>query len=140
MGSHKSLVHYPFFDDCSILTTITSPIDFKELFNLRHVMARNVVERIFGILKARFTILTARPRYNLDIVAQLPLALAALHNFIQIHDPNEIGDLLQEDPVEHVAGELADGFPNAAERQVVNERPDEIAKAMWAQYQTYQMN
>ena len=105
-------------------------------------MARNVVEQIFGIIKARFTILTARPRYNLDIVARLPPALAALHNFIRIHDPDEIGEFLQEDPVEPrpVARELADGFPNAAERQAANVRQDEIAQAMWAQYQAYQMN
>ena len=144
MGSRESSIRYPFFfGNCSIIITITSPIDFKELFNLCHAMARNVVERIFGILKARFTILTSRPRYNLDIVARLPPALAALHNFIRIHDLNEIGDFLQEDPVEpleRVAGELADGFPNAAERQVANERRDEIAQAMWAQYQAYRMN
>ena len=102
-------------------------------------MVHNIVEQIFGILKAHFTILTACPCYNLDIVAWLPLALAALHNFIWIHDPNEISDFLQEDPVECVVGELADGFPNAAERHVVNEWWDEIAKAMWAQYQAYQM-
>ena len=105
-------------------------------------MACNVVEWIFGIIKAFFTILTACPRYNIDIVARLPPALAALHNFIRIHDPDEIGEFLQEDPVEpgHVARELADGFPNAAERQAANVRRDEIAQAMWAQYQAYQMN
>ena len=123
---------------------ITSPANAEELFNLCHTMARNVVERIFGILKARFTILTSHPRYNLDIVARLPPALAALHNFIHIHDPNEICDFLQDnsDLEPGYMGELAEGFPDAVERQAANTRRDEIAQAMWIQYQVYhhQMN
>jgi hypothetical protein len=34
-------------------------------------------------------------------------------------------------------GELAGGFPNVAERQAANARRDEIAQAMWIQYQEY---
>lgn len=118
---------------------ITSPTNSKELFNLRHAMARNVVERIFGILKSRFAILTSRPRYNLDVVARLPPALAALHNFIRINDPKEISDFLQEDPDLEFGyvGELAGGFPKAAERQEANIRRDEMAEAMWNQYKAY---
>lgn len=119
------------------MTVITSPIDAEELFNLRHAMARNIVEQIFGILKACFTILTSCPRYNLDIVAQLPPALTALHNFIHIHDPNEINDFLQDDPdlEPRYVGELADGYPSAAEKQAANAWWDKIAQAMWMQYQ-----
>ena len=96
---------------------ITSPANAEELFNLCHAMACNVVEQIFGILKAHFTILTSHPRYNLDIVARLTPALAALHNFICIHDPNEICDFLQDnsDLEPGYMGELAGGFPDAVE-------------------------
>ena len=39
-------------------------------------------------------------------------------------------------------GELAGGFPDAVGRQAANTRRDEIAQAMWIQYQVYhhQMN
>jgi hypothetical protein len=102
-------------------------------------MARNVVERIFGILKARFTILRSHPRYNLDTVARLAPSLAALHNFIRICDPDEINEFLQGEPdlEPRNVGELAGGFPNEAERQVANVRRDEIAQAMWIQYQVH---
>ncbi|XP_026434306.1 protein ALP1-like [Papaver somniferum] len=38
----------------------------KELFNLRHSSLRNVVERVLGILKRRFTILQVQPQYPYD--------------------------------------------------------------------------
>ena len=59
-----------------------SPKDKKELFNLRHAQARNVIERIFGVLKRRFRILLLAPEYNIEIQNRIPAALAALHNFI----------------------------------------------------------
>ncbi len=34
------------------------PQNPKELFNLRHAQLRNVVERIFGVVKKRFPVLT----------------------------------------------------------------------------------
>ena len=79
----------------------------------------------------------------MDIQACLPPALAAVHNFIQKHDPNDIADFDDvEDPqpgahMEGAAaeGQLADGLPRTAERQQTNERWDRIAQDMWVQYQ-----
>jgi len=64
------------------------PANKEELFNLHHSSARNVIERIFGVMKHRFRILLLAPEYSLEIQARIPAALAAIHNFIRSHDPN----------------------------------------------------
>lgn len=66
-----------------------SPKDAKELFNLRHAQARNVIERIFGVLKQRFRILLLPPHYPLDFQPCIPVALCALQNYIQEIDKDE---------------------------------------------------
>lgn len=71
----------------------------------------------------------------MEIQARIPVSLAALHNFIRIHDPKEIpiigsgsrnstGDLDAEED-DHVA---------QIGREEVDERRDQIAEAMWADY------
>ena len=102
-------------------------------------MARNVIERIFGVLKRRFRILVVPPEINMSLQARVPAALAAIHNFIQEHDPLDFDDedILDPDPGTCV-GELAGGLPRAAERERANHRRDDIAKRMWAQYRSYQ--
>ncbi|XP_028236861.1 protein ALP1-like [Glycine soja] len=55
----------------------------KELFNLRHASLRNVIERIFGIFKSRFTIFKSAPPFLFKTQAELVLACAALHNFLR---------------------------------------------------------
>ena len=48
----------------------------------------------------------------MDIRARLPPALAALHNFIRIHDPDEIVDILPPDNVDiEATGALAMELP-----------------------------
>jgi len=55
----------------------------EELFNLRHSQLRNVVERIFGVLKRKFPILRAQPEYPMQSQVKIVLALTGLHNFIR---------------------------------------------------------
>lgn len=61
---------------------------------MRHASARNVVERIFGVIKKRWGILTQPPHFSMGIQVQVPPALAALHNFIMDYDPNNIEEYL----------------------------------------------
>ena len=100
------------------------PTNADELFNLWHAMARNIIERIFGVLKRRFRILVYPAEINMDLQACIPAALAAIHNFIRIHDPNELTSFTEPANLERgfVSGELAAGLMRMAERRRANVR------------------
>ena len=53
----------------SVLTFTTRPCNREELFNLRHASLRNVIERIFGVLKHQFHVLQLPLEYSMDIQA-----------------------------------------------------------------------
>ncbi|XP_074327416.1 uncharacterized protein LOC141665336 [Apium graveolens] len=59
------------------------PRNANELFNLCHSSLRNVIERIFGIFKSRFTIFKIAPPFPFQVQAELVLACAGLHNFLR---------------------------------------------------------
>ena len=59
------------------------PENEKELFNLRHASLRNVIERIFGIFKSRFTIFKSAPPFPFKTQVEIVLACVALHNFLR---------------------------------------------------------
>ena len=73
----------------------------------------------------------------MDYQARIPAALAANHNFICIHDPDELEDFVDADDTEQefFAEELAEGQTRTAERRRANTRRDGIAAKMWRQYQ-----
>ena len=110
----------------------------EELFDLQHASARNVIKHIFGVLKRHFRILHLASEYKMEVQTRIPVSLAALHNFIRIHDP-------KEGPV---FGSGSDNFTGDAEGQEdyvapvsqhgnvdMDESQDKIAEAMWADYQ-----
>jgi hypothetical protein len=104
---------------------------------LRHASARNVIERIFGVLKRRFRILVHPAEIDMAFQARIPPALAAIHNFIRVHDPEELAGFPESESFESgfISGELAAGQTRPAERRQANTRRDEVAAAMWVQYQ-----
>lgn len=117
---------------------ISRPANKEELYNLRHASARNVVERIFGILKRRFRILLLAPEYCMDIQARIPPALCAIHNFIRIHDPQDIenfADVVDGYGDEAGSGTLAEHAVTQAEKERAGAKRDAIANQMWEDYQ-----
>nr|KAJ0188007.1 hypothetical protein LSAT_V11C900454930 [Lactuca sativa] len=59
------------------------PTTPKELFNMRHSSARNVIERYFCILKARWEILRDNSYYPIDLKNKIIMAFCLLHNYIR---------------------------------------------------------
>ena len=75
----------------------------------------------------------------MDLQACLPPALAAIHNFICDIDPIDINDFTEAENMQPGwrSGDLADALPHRAERERANNRRDDIANAMWDQYQQH---
>ncbi|KAI3877984.1 hypothetical protein MKX03_027162 [Papaver bracteatum] len=61
------------------------PRTAREKFNHAHSSLRNIIERCFGVLKARFPILKMMPSYSLHKQINIVIAACAIHNFIRIH-------------------------------------------------------
>lgn len=112
---------------------------------MRHAQLRNEIERIFGVLKRRFRILTFAPEYDLSIQARIPVAMAAMHNFILTHEPLNIpegpaGDDYPEprgdfhDPDHRASSEDAIAAEADNQERIGDARREEIANAMWADY------
>jgi hypothetical protein len=117
-------------------------VNAKELFNLRHAQARNVIEHIFGVLKQRFRILLLPPRYPLDFQPRIPVALCALQNFIQKFDKDE--GAIPTDPFQaaqtYIDNDQDDGFiaaDNEEGNSEVKARRMNIANEMWESYLNY---
>ncbi|KAJ7085377.1 hypothetical protein B0H15DRAFT_783006, partial [Mycena belliarum] len=104
----------------------------------------------FGVSKRRFRLMNVAPEYSAQTQAKIPCALAALHNFIRIHDPDDFsddgpgqggprnptftlreidGDNRREFPEEELGR-----FVSPAEKARAEAFRDGIAQEMWAQY------
>ncbi|KAL4356269.1 hypothetical protein AHAS_Ahas09G0069800 [Arachis hypogaea] len=68
----------------------------QEFFNMKHSQARNVIERAFGVLKARWRILRGRSFYPIKTQGRIITSCCLLHNHIRkvmVMDPiDEIED------------------------------------------------
>jgi len=108
----------------------------QELFNLRHSVLRNVVERTFGIFKGRFQILLTAPPFSMETQVKLIYALAALHNFL-----TSTGGDDGEEPVEvdeRDGGPLFGNRPtekDASGMTAMAQRREAITEEMWVAYE-----
>ncbi|VDC03190.1 unnamed protein product [Peniophora sp. CBMAI 1063] len=120
------------------------PQNAEELFNLRHAQARNIIERMFGVLKKEFKMACEPSDYSIRTQCLIPSALMLLHNFFRIYDPERHSDELRistQDELAHAVDPHGDNAPVATTAAAASEdarasaRRDQIAQAMWRQYQ-----
>lgn len=69
------------------------PNTAEEFFNMKHSSARNVIERLFGLIKNRWAILRSPSYYPIKIQNHIIMACCLLHNFIK----QEMGDYQLEE-------------------------------------------
>ncbi|KAJ7687955.1 hypothetical protein B0H17DRAFT_839145, partial [Mycena rosella] len=104
----------------------------------------------FGVSKSRFRLMNVAPEYSVQTQAKIPCALAALHNFIRVHDPDDFADdgpghggprntmfTLREidgDERREFPEEELGRFISPAEKTRAEAFRDQIAQEMWEQY------
>ena len=108
---------------------------------MRHSSLRNVAERVYGVAKKRFPLLSGMTSYPFPTQVSLVMTCMFLHNFVrknQIH--NDAFDHLDDD---EMYGENDDGNVHeydeyvddpASHNDAVDWRND-IAQRMWDDYQ-----
>ena len=63
--------------------TAREPRNAKERYNHLHSSCRMVIERTFGVWKARFAILANMPMYTINTQTDIVLATMTVHNYIR---------------------------------------------------------
>ncbi|CAN0830870.1 hypothetical protein LINGRAPRIM_LOCUS3397 [Linum grandiflorum] len=112
----------------------------EELFNYRHSSLRNVIERCFGVLKARFPILKFMRSYSFRKQTWIVIACCTIHNFIRLYAVkdklfDEFEDGAPEDAnPEEVA--LTEYNNNSTQVRQMAERRDSIANQIWNDHQS----
>jgi hypothetical protein len=59
------------------------PTTAKEFFNMKHSLARNIIERCFGLIKLRWAILRSPSFYPIKTHNQIIMACCLLHNYMR---------------------------------------------------------
>jgi hypothetical protein len=117
-----------------LLLICCRPQNYKELFNLRHAKLRNIIERQYGTIKARFPILTNAPQFpEVGMSVAVTYACFALSNFIRCYDGELDFQLVAEDAANAFANGAAQDVPAATQREGERKR-DAIAMRMWNDY------
>lgn len=122
----------------------SKPQTKQELFNLRHSSLRNVIERLFGVIKRRFRILQTAPEHPMRTQVGLIYALTALNNFIHHHNNGISDDIDNEITSEEASNDVEDKdeedeSSNHLEKdsKFINAKREDIATQMWIQYRQH---
>jgi hypothetical protein len=104
---------------------------------------RNVIERLFGVLKREFKMAREPNEYPIHIQCLIHLSLTLLHNFLRVWEPSRFSDELdpkhwrQPADMNSSNEDGADDAPQPSGARVSchDALREKIATEMWMQYQ-----
>ncbi|XP_074348641.1 uncharacterized protein LOC141687308 [Apium graveolens] len=112
----------------------------EEKFNHAHAKLRNVIERAYGVLKARFPILKQMAPYSFSTQRDIVIACIAVHNFIRKKkledelfdrcDQASLSDSDGEGDEEDLEGPMNDTQWGSQATQYMNDLRDQIAQKL----------
>ena len=117
------------------------PENSKELFNLRHASLRNVVERIFGVLKRKYQILRTPSEYSVYTQTRIILACTCLYNWVRTEEGIMADKFLEiRRDTSTITGDIQPVViysvgSNTSKR--MDTFRDELAERMWLDYKRY---
>ena len=117
------------------------PENAKELFNLRYASLRNVVERIFSVVKRKYQVLRTPSEYSIDTQTRIILACCTLHNYVRSIEGEKADIWLETESTtegrkETVQPAVVMPIGGVSSKRMDQFR-DDIAKKMWEDYQEY---
>ncbi|KAJ8910364.1 hypothetical protein NQ315_007475 [Exocentrus adspersus] len=95
-----------------ILTPLLNPIitAAEHRYNQSHIRTRNIIERMFGVWKRRFPVLSLGLKLEIEVIQDVIVATTVLHNIARAENEElpedeigieDVGDIPQPDPVQH---------------------------------------
>ena len=110
----------------------------KEIFNLCHARLRNVIERAFGVVKARFPILKKMAPYSFAAQTKIVMTCFSIHNFLRqvsvadrLFSEYDIEEELESDSDNRNQGSTTNNFFTAADQEFMLQFRDHIANELF---------
>ena len=109
-----------------------APTTRYELFNRRHAQLRNVIERVFGVVKKRFPILKYRmPSFEMRYQVNVVKCCFAIHNFIVKNMHRDHFFMLQDEDYDEHDDTIDETLPP---KERCDAWRDAISESMWNYY------
>ena len=110
----------------------------EEIFNLYHARLRNVIERAFGVVKARFPILKKMTPYSFAAQTKIVMTCFCIHNFLRqvsvadrLFSEYDTEEELESDSDNRNQGSTTNNFFTAADQEFMLQFRDHIANELF---------
>ena len=110
----------------------------EEIFNLYHARLRNVIERAFGVVKARFPILKKMAPYSFAAQTKIVMTCFSIHNFLRqvsvadrLFSEYDTEEELESDSDNRNQGSTTNNFFTTADQEFMLQFRDHIANELF---------